>query len=296
VPAFSGTLGGITITKTDFSDAGSGIATNVITRSNAQAPTGPGVCPAVGTFSGATVTSPDTVPTDGQCYVYTLTGTDNVGNIATLTTATILVDTTVPSTPTVTFSGVSANAWDNGSGTIFFRPSAGGAFTVNAASTDAQSNILAGNPGYTFLTPNSNGGTNFGITQTAGAYALTFGATATGPTTSRTVTSTNNAGLTSTAGTYNITQDSANPTGGAFTANGIAASGAGTSSYLTTVGATLLLSGRTDYSDAGSGLASSTLTSQTATLTGTSCGSTPRQRPISRPRSNHVVTPLFTQW
>ena len=277
VPAFSGTLGGITITKTNFSDAGSGIATNVITRSNAQAPTGPGVCPAVGTFSGATVvTSPDTVPTDGQCYLYTLTGTDRVGNAATAASATILVDTTVPSTPTVTFSGVSANAWDNGSGTIFFRPSAGGAFTVNAASTDAQSNILAGNPGYTFLTPNSNGGTNFGIAQTAGAYALTFGATATGPTTSRTVTSTNNAGLTSTAGTYNITQDSANPTAGAFTANGIAASGAAPAATSPPSGPTLLLSGRTDYSDAGSGLASSILTIKSATLTGASAASTAR--------------------
>src|SRR5207253_9097131 len=76
--------------------AGSGIATNVITRSNAQAPTIPGVsCPAGG-YSGSTVvTSPDTVPTDGMCYVYTLTGTDNVGNVATATSSPMLVDTSV---------------------------------------------------------------------------------------------------------------------------------------------------------------------------------------------------------
>ena len=37
----------------------------------------------------------DTVPTDGQCYQYTLTGTDNVGNTATFQTI-VLVDTTGP--------------------------------------------------------------------------------------------------------------------------------------------------------------------------------------------------------
>ena len=155
VPAFSATLGSITITTTNFSDAGSGIASNVITRSNAQAPSSPGVCPAGG-YTGATVvTSPDTVPTDGQCYLYTLTGTDNVGNTATdQPPARSWSTPPPPSTPTVTFSGLSAgNTYDNGSGTLFFRPSAGGTFTVNAASTDAQSGIQAGNAGYSFGTP-----------------------------------------------------------------------------------------------------------------------------------------------
>ena len=73
-----------------------------LTRSNAQLPSSAGVCPAGG-YSGATVVAgaSDTVPTDGRCYVYTLTGTDNVGNTATATSSPVLVDTTVPSTPTV---------------------------------------------------------------------------------------------------------------------------------------------------------------------------------------------------
>ena len=106
VPANSSTLNNIVITTANYADAGSGIASNVITRSNPQAPTIPGVsCPAGG-YSGSTVvTSPDTVATDGMCYVYTLTGTDNVGNAATVTSSPILVDTS-----TVVSSGFAAPA------------------------------------------------------------------------------------------------------------------------------------------------------------------------------------------
>src|SRR6202011_5301263 len=96
VPAFSSTLGSITITTTNYADAISGVASNTITRSNAQAPSSPGVCPGSGYTGATTVTSPDTVPTDGQCYVYTLTGTDKVGNVSNASSSPILVDTTPP--------------------------------------------------------------------------------------------------------------------------------------------------------------------------------------------------------
>ena len=277
------------ITSSNYTDAGSGIASNVITRSNPQAPSSPGVCPAGGYSGSNAASSPDTVPTDGQCYVYTLTGTDHVGNTATQT-ATILVDTTAPSTPTVTFSGLSAgNTYDNGTGTLFFRPSAAGTFTVNAASTDTQSDIKAGTAGYTFGSLNSNGGTNFGTGQTNGALSVTFDGTTTGPTTQRTVNSTNNANTSSATANYTVTQDSTAPTGGAFTANGTAATGVGSSSYLTS-GTTLTLSGRTDYSDAGSGIASSTLTIQSATLTGNTCGSYGSATTISGTTSQTVAS------
>ena len=249
VPAFSSTLGSIVITTTNYSDAGSGIASNVITRSNAQAPSSPGVCPAAG-YSGSTVvTSPDTAPTDGQCYVYTLTGTDHVGNSASVATSPILVDTTVPSTPTVTFTGLSAgNTYDNGAGTLFFRPSAAGTFTVNAASTDAQSGIQAGNAGYTFGSLNSNGGTNFGTAQASGALSVTFTGATTGPTTQRTVSSNNGSGLSSAAGNYNVTQDSTAPTGGSISVP----------AFSNTLGSIVITS--SNYTDAGSGIASNSIT------------------------------------
>jgi len=83
---------------------------------------------------------------------------------------------------------------------------------------------------------------------------------------------TNNANLTGPSASFTATADSTAPAGGAFTANGQAASGAGTSSYLNS-GTTLTINNRTDYTDGGSGLANSTLTIQSATLTGNTCGS-----------------------
>ena len=66
----------------------------MITRSTGQDPSG-GVCPAGG-YSGSTVvTSPDAAAA-GKCYVYTLTGTDNVGNTASVTSNPILVDQSLP--------------------------------------------------------------------------------------------------------------------------------------------------------------------------------------------------------
>ncbi len=102
------------IDTTNFTDAGSGIATYAITRSNAQAPAIPGVsCPAAG-YTGATaVTSPDTVPTDAMCYVYTVTATDNVGNVATLTTSPILVDTSVTASSSSTGVAATTLAWSH---------------------------------------------------------------------------------------------------------------------------------------------------------------------------------------
>ena len=253
VPAYSGTLGSIAITRTDYTDAASGIATNVITRSSAQAPTSPGVCPVGGYTGTTTVTSPDTVPTDGRCYVYTLTGTDNVGNNASVSSSPILVDTTAPSTPTIAFSGLSTgNTYNNGTGTLYFRPSTGGTFTVTAASTDAQSAIKTGNPGYTFGSLNTNGGANFNTTQTADHIAVTFDATTTGPTTQRTVNSTNNTNTNSTTATYTITQDSTNPTNGSVSVP----------AYSGTLGSITIT--RTDYTDAASGIATNVITRSSA--------------------------------
>src|SRR3989442_5975599 len=95
-----------------------------------------------------------------------------------------------PRTTLFPYTSVS-RSYDNGSGTLFFRPSTGGAFTVNAASSDAQSGIKSCNAHNSLLSLNTNGGGNLGSTKTAGALAVTFDGTSTGPTSTRTVSSTN---------------------------------------------------------------------------------------------------------
>src|SRR4029077_16908338 len=86
----------------------------------------------------------------GNCYLFTITATDNVGNVATLQT-TVKVDTTAPVTPTIAYTGTSAgNTFVSGT-TLFYRPSAGGTFTVNAnGASDPETGIQSGNAGYTF--------------------------------------------------------------------------------------------------------------------------------------------------
>src|SRR5207244_2070498 len=144
VPAYSSSLGAITTTTGAYSDAGSGIASNVITRSGAQSPSSPGVCPGSGYSGATTVTSPDTVPTDGKCYLYTLTGTDNVGNAASVSSSPILVDTTAPSAPGLAYSAFTATSATGDS--LYYRPGTSGDFTVTASSSDAEPGVGYGVP------------------------------------------------------------------------------------------------------------------------------------------------------
>src|SRR5581483_8488953 len=87
-------------------------------------------CPAVGTFTGSTVvTSPDNGVVDGQCYVYTLTGTDNVGNTSSVVTSNaVLVDATKP-TDSVTLNSVSGGVYKSGT-TIYYKGNATGSFKL----------------------------------------------------------------------------------------------------------------------------------------------------------------------
>ena len=214
-------------------------------------------CSAYGAPATITGTTSQTVAS-GNCYLLTLTGTDNVGNTATITT-TVKVDTTAPSAPTgFAFSGLT-NAYYPGAGTtIYFKGGAAGGFTATASgSTDADTGIATYNYG-------AIAGT--GWANAAGAYTFT----AASPTGTSSVTASNNAGLTSSATSFTAQVDSTAPGGGAFTANSVAASGGGSSSSIT-AGTTLLINSRTDYTDGGSGLASSTLAMQTGTLSGNAC-------------------------
>ena len=189
-----------------------------------------------------------------------------------------MVDTTAPSAPTTFgFSGLS-NAYYPGAGTtIYFKGGAAGGFTATASgATDADSGIAT----YNYGAVAGAGWANVG-----GVYTFT----GISPTGTGSATATNNAGLTGASASFTAQSDSTAPVGGAFSANGTAATGGGTSSYLNS-GTTLAINSRTDYTDGGSGLASSTLTIQSATLTANSCGSFGAPSTISGTTSQTVAS------
>jgi PKD repeat protein len=256
--------GGFAIARTDYAEtqsaSQSGLRSSTLTLASASL--SGNVC---GTFGTPTtiVGSPSQSEPAG-CYRYTLTGVDNVGNQTSITT-TVFVDTSIPTTPSLTFSGLSANTYYKSStNALYFRPSAGGAFTLTASSSDPQTGIA----GYTFSSLSSFGFTG---TQSGGQVSYTFGTSATQPPSGPTVVAASNAGAVSASANYALIADSAGPTGGALTVNGVVASSAGSTSYNTSGSVTI--GTRTDYSaDAGSGLVSSVLTRATATLGNGVCG------------------------
>ena len=252
----------VPVTKNGGSDGGSGVdaTTSVLERDEVGLSNG-----ACGTFPGSwsTVTlsgGNDTSVLAGKCYRYRELLSDNVGNQGTSSASNAAkIDTSAPSTPSLAFSGLSANAFYDGAGTFWFRPSAGGTFTVTAASTDGQSDIGS----YTFGTLNSNGGTNFGGSQTGDHFDYTFGATTTAPTTSRTVNSTNGAGTNSTNATYTINSDTTGPTVPAPTVS---------AGYFTSLSVPVSLGSVTDTGGSGPNASSFTVQRDTIGLSNGSCG------------------------
>ncbi|HVP75536.1 MAG TPA: invasin domain 3-containing protein, partial [Gaiellaceae bacterium] len=247
VPAYSGTS--VTITTGNYSDGGSGIASNVITRSNGQSPVG-GVCPAVGTFTGSTVvSSPDSGVVDGQCYVYTLTGTDNVGNSVSVASSTVLVDATAPSD---SFSIVSASGAYKAGASIFYNGNSAGSFTLRDTETDGAS----GPASATFGAMSAAGFTTHNAetvsTPPGGPYdstAIQWTSSSASPTIA--AHGTDAAGNSSTATTFNLLPDNNAPTGGSVAVP----------AYVTSLSVTITSS---SYSDAGSGIASNVVTRSNA--------------------------------
>jgi hypothetical protein len=249
----------------DYSDAGSGLASSTLTRQAATL--SGGSCGSYGAPSTISSRSTPIVQALGgpSCYLYTLTGTDNVGNTAAIST-TVKVDTSAPSAPAITLASASGNTYLSGT-TAYINAQAGksGSFQASATSSDGDSGILKLN------FPGPSGFSGGGGDVTSSPYQTTYSwSGAVGASGSQTVTSYDNAGLTATA-SFTVTPDTTAPAGGALTVNGTAASGPGTTS--TTSDPNFTIGARTDYTDAGSGLASSTLTVQSETLTSNStCG------------------------
>jgi photosystem II stability/assembly factor-like uncharacterized protein len=259
-------------TRTDYTDAAAGLASSVLTVQSFALSSSDGIaqgtCGAPATpVSSPTVVTGTTQPggiVTGRCYTYVLTGTDNVGNTASVST-TVMLDTTAPSVPATTLSGAIGNTYLSGA-TVYTNPQAGksGGFTATAISTDSDSGISK--IAFPILTGFTSGGGNDTASPYSTTYSWTGAASSSGV---QTLTATNSANLTAT-GTITVTPDTTPPANGALTVNGLAASAAGTSS--TASNTTVAIGTRTDYSDAGSGLLSSTLTVQSETLSGGTCG------------------------
>src|ERR1700690_1027257 len=108
---------------------------------------------------------------------------DNVGNVSSVSSQTVKLDTTAPTAPTgFSFSSPTHAYWPGSGTTVFFQSGVSGGFTVAASgSADGESGVA----GYTYPALGS------GWSNTSGAYS--FGSSA--GTQSGSVTAQNNAGL-----------------------------------------------------------------------------------------------------
>ncbi len=190
------------------SDAGAGVERIVYT-TDGSAPT----------INGSdTVTNGTTVAGANATFNITTLGTttvkwiveDNVGNISSVTTQVVKLDTTAPTAPTLSYSGLSHAYYPGSGSTVFFQGGGSGGFTVTGSSADGESGIA----GYTYPTFGS------GWSNTGGAY--TFNSSA--ATQSGSVTAQNNAGLSSGGTSFTAQSDSAAPTS-STTCNSIACYG-----------------------------------------------------------------------
>ena len=124
---------------------------------------------------------------------------DNVGNVSSISSQTVKLDTTAPNAPTLNFTS-GAHSYYSGSGsTVFFQGGGSGGFTVNASgSADADSGLA----GYTYPSLGS------GWSNTNGVYSFNSSAA----TQSGSITAQNNAGLSSGGAGFTAQADGTNPT------------------------------------------------------------------------------------
>ncbi len=184
-------------------------------------------------------------------------------------TFTWTVDTTPP-TQAVSLASGASGAYLSGTA-LYFKPNAAGSLRL----TDAVSDAGTGPASATFPNIATSGWTHASETVTSpsgGPYTsstFSWSAGASGPA-GFTVTGADAAGNTASTALTFVT-DSTPPSGGALSVNGTAASAGGSTSQAAN-SASFTIGSRTDYNDAGSGLASSVLTVQSESLLGSTCG------------------------
>ena len=262
----------VSFTLGDGSDpaGGSGLDTTTRTVTRETATLSGDSC---GTFSNdaGTFTSPDTAVSSGNCYRYTFTIKDNVGNTSTGVTATAKVDGGAPSHGTIAITGVSpAGIAYVGAGTIYYRGSAAGAFQIQDPATDTLTAVasvnypLVSSSGWTHANESPTTSPNF----TSANYSWTSGTTTPPTAAERTLTATDKATNTSTL-VVPIVNDTSAPTGQTIALSGTAAS----PNYYKTNSVSFTLGDGSDPAG-GSGLDTSTrtVTRETAPLSNDSCG------------------------
>ncbi|HTN23605.1 MAG TPA: chitobiase/beta-hexosaminidase C-terminal domain-containing protein, partial [Solirubrobacteraceae bacterium] len=198
------TTGNFAISRTDYTDADSGLVSSVLTRETATLSSSDGIAAGTcGSYRSASVLvgAPAQSVSGPACYRYTLTGTDEVGNVSSIAIV-VTVDTTAPGTPALTLSAATGDTYISGA-TVFINAQGGrsGGFQLAATTTDADSGIQKVN--FPALTGFSSGGGD----DTASPFATTYAwSGAVGASGSKTVTATNNVAGTATQ-TFTVTPD-----------------------------------------------------------------------------------------
>jgi len=262
-------------TRTDFAEttgpAAAGLLTSTLVRDQTTL---------VGGVCGTTWTTPTTLVgapaqnalsgiASGNCYRYTLTGTDRVGNAAAISTI-VQVDATAPAfgAPALVLSETGPYAFV--SGTTAYYNGATGAGSSITVSAPTVADVDSGVASVTFPSPVGLAG---GGSDLAAPFSATYTWSAATGAGAQTVVAANGSGLTSSAA-FTLVRDVTAPAGGALTVNGGAASGAGSTTTNTT--GAFAIGARTDFTEtlgaASSGLASSVLVRDQAPLTGNACG------------------------
>jgi hypothetical protein len=269
----------VIISFTPGTDGQSGVSTGSGILYRGSATLSGGVC---GTFTFAQVgptglSSPytDSALSSGNCYEYDYIVSDNVGNLAIYTSASIVkLDGTAP-TQSLALAAGASGAYLTGS-TLYYKSNASGSFQLVDTLTDSGS----GPASASFPNISATGWTHAAETVTlpsGGPYAstaFTWSASPSSPS-SYTVTGTDAVGNATTTTLTSFVSDTAAPAGGALTVNGTAASGAGSTSSATN-STSFTIGARTDFTEAQSasqsGLQSSALTVQSESLSGSTCG------------------------
>ena len=285
--AASTTLSLVLATGTDPS----GVATtgNLLRRATATLTSGgtaDGTCGAFGSYnsvSGGTdpVSPKSEIVSDQACYHYRYIVLDTLGNSTTYTSPDIKVDLTAPPAPSLAHSEFTNSYWSSGSIVYYRSAASSGSFTTTATATDTKSGIAS----YTFPTL----GTNWTSTPGAlGVNTYSWGGAPAVPG-AKSVTATNNATGVSGGTSFTPTADDTAPSAGTVTPPNTAQASTSVSIAYST------------GTDSGSGVGTRLLQRQSATLTGTTCGSyggwtTAATNPASSPFSDTVTAGFCYQY